>query len=373
METLPKDILLMVVEYFQIDIAHKINKWLTSSRKPPAWALHETTIERNSGSSAQDTKFFTDQVRQQYATLRNLTLVSKRVNAIAQPFLYETLVIDEDALPPSLVDILSRVQRLRSLVKHLHMEGLYLGVSGSFLQNLLCLGFPEDQMSPRINDDIKSGLVSRDADIYEDSLTALWLALTPNVQRISISMPRSPYLVPEIFADALTNGTKPFQFLEEVCLTTEAPSEGPRRCFHISDFKSLFQLPSFKSLRACCVCWTEKDGKDFLLPELACNLRHLTLFRSVVSVQSIQNILSCCKDLRTLHLDLRVDPDHTFSCEELGHVLRSHGQRLETLGLSLCVCSQSRINNTNIIGEIGSLESLKHLRHVAVSPNVRFI
>ncbi|UPK96551.1 hypothetical protein LCI18_007486 [Fusarium solani-melongenae] len=320
-----------------------------------------------------------------YRDLSNICKASKQLKAVAQPLLYRFLltfpyhrgvdkVLGSMSNNPQLGELVEDFD-LRYTLDTLRWDSRH---GEWFRQARPCLKLP-----PELADQIES-VLSEVLNHYtmeaRDALTAFWLALMPNLKKLSLSMMDETELTCALLKHAVEStektsiGTRPLSSLQDLSFT-QAPYK-KEKPIYIAAIESLFKLPSLKTLRTSNVHWTQPDnGEAFVLPTTTCSLEHLDSRSSKMPIETVKSVLMACKELRTLKLGIRLEssPGVFPVSYDLGKILRDHGQNIERVSLSFYFTSSSRGNGEWLTGEeylarkIGDLRCLSKLKHFGLN------
>ncbi|KAH7000976.1 hypothetical protein EDB80DRAFT_894734 [Ilyonectria destructans] len=356
MENLPNEILLSVFNIFKIDAAASDGGSMLGS--------------------PSDTPY-TKEVRQKAASLCSLARVSRRFHEIADPILYDTLIIDRQRAW-SLLKSMSRTRRLGKLVNTLHLHRLELEVSEHWVRKLFLSVATHLGLSTTTQYNISEGINGQHVTEVQDAVASFWLALTPNIKAAVFNLPRGPKLISAMFSDAAweysaLSPERPFPFLEDVRLKMGYVTRTPAHRFHMAAFEDIFQIPTIRSLDVYNLSWTRSVStgpETFIMPTVSCSIQHLRIEKAEASLDAIENILSRCTLLRTLRLTLGAIPSALLSCNRLGDILRTHGGNLEGLHIGFFDSGGDIGAQPHWLrsGRIGSLQTLRRLKFLSTSP-----
>ncbi|KAM5354319.1 hypothetical protein ACJ41O_000968 [Fusarium nematophilum] len=326
---------------------------------------------------------FQHQDHHERTALYHVCLVSRRFHALAQPVLYRTLIVDRSTRNLALIRTLSKAPRLGRMAAELHllMEHLY-DTPGDLLHPLFATARSHLGLTPETGDGILDGLASAKLTVSEDAATAFWLALVPNVKKLSLFVPRKPRLVSVLFQDAVyssgreSSSERPFGSLSEIRLqpTVQPRTDEIAANFSIGTFESMFELPSIKSLRTFHASWLRFDSVwDFLTPGVGCSLQSIRLESTSIGVLALRSLLASCENLRDLQADIGIHPEPNLSCDDLGAALRARGRNLGSLSLRFFY-EANHVGAAEVeqllLGRIGSLQPLTSLKFLSVPLHV---
>ncbi|CAH0046217.1 unnamed protein product [Clonostachys solani] len=143
----------------------------------------------------------------------------------------------------------------------------------------------------------------------------------------------------------------------------------PRACGAISKFQNVLFNPKLETLRLHGFMWTRFEiNQKARFSEISCYLKKLQLECCLVDHEALENILSRCKELRSLSMtlpDLRrvgfMGLNPNVNLKEMGNVLRTYGTNLETFELDTYDYSYF-YHAKRPFGSLHMLESLRHLK-----------
>lgn len=336
-----------------------------------------------------------NKARRNYATLANISLASKAFRSLAQPILYGTLIVDDFNASLPLLKSLCRHPNLGELVDelHLHLRGELDHSETNQLQPWFAMVSPRLGLRPLAMDrlicDDLGDVMNRNC---RDAVMTFWLALTPNIKRLSMSIPShpAPNLLPLLIWKAVESpdpissapGSKPrFSQLQEVYLQPGDYDSETGNVFNVYDgtLVALLRIPSLQKFHGYCICmpwvrWMTATSASLVTRRY--NVRHIELDRTFVQGHRLDLLFSNCPKLQSLRLNLYISRSPSFTCDELGNQLREHGQELESLELSFYVLHHTRGAPTthraldhqdDLGGMIGNLRNLQRLRNLSIS------
>ncbi|KAM5343393.1 hypothetical protein ACJ41O_011930 [Fusarium nematophilum] len=355
MEALPIDILLLILDIFRINpeayIAGPINERYCN--KP----------------------YKKDQL-EKYSTLCALTRVSRFFHSLVEPILYDTLIIDHEKLSLALIRTLCQTPRLGGLVQRLHLHRLRLGLANPETQKLFTSAVAHTALDARTRDEISRGLGTVVSSVNYQARAAFWLALTPNLRSVTVLVPRMPSLLAAVLSNPVdeNTGSRLFPYLEDIRLRIGYHDLARGPALPMSSFESILHTPAVKSLDLFYLSWMSgmrRGAPEFVLPDLSCGIQHLLITRVGISLDAVENILSRCRDLRALRLDLRSSLESPLSCDRLGAILRAHASQVKAMHISFSGSGGLDAKPQELFsGKIGSLVGLKRLRHLYTSPHI---
>ncbi|CAH0042773.1 unnamed protein product [Clonostachys rhizophaga] len=132
-----------------------------------------------------------------------------------------------------------------------------------------------------------------------------------------------------------------------------------------SEIEGVLLHPGIETLRLFAFTWAKEDVKRMHWSHIPSSLTSLQMKSSIVDAAGLKDILSRCRQLRSLHIVLavigRMDSDEQaddIDFNKIGAVLRKYGQRLETFDFE----TEGFRGYFGHDGHLGSLKNLKALR-----------
>ncbi|KAM5341576.1 hypothetical protein ACJ41O_014607 [Fusarium nematophilum] len=313
---------------------------------------------------------FDDPLFKTSTALTRICRASKLFRDLAQPLLYESLIVRHLGTAEPLLVTLCTYPHLAQMVKQLdlHLEP-DVRPPAQRLQELWAKAGPHQGIPSELVEAISFGLGHDYDQLFHDAAITFWLALVPNLTTLTISAPENPRCLPQLIADQLMTPGRHFSSLQDVTLWP--PYEDARMT--IGTMEAIFKIPSLEYFAAWCVDWTGPDGfTDFFLPPSASGLACIRIGCAKVQPICTRSLLSTCGNLSELSLNIDlVRPD--LDAYDLGDMLRAHGQNLESITVSFTVSmvdhfGVAMVGGTDVpcedylASKIGSLKGLTRLK-----------
>lgn len=341
-----------------------------------------------------------DKARENYATLANLSCSSKAFHSIVEPILYGTLIVDDFDASLPLLKSLCRQPRLGDHVQefHLHLRRDLNHNETNELQPLFAMAFFHMALWPlRLEHLICDDLSDATNKNCLDAVLTFWLALTPNIKTLSLSIPSLPalQLLPLLIWKAVEH-TDPissapgsrsrFSCLEEVYVQPVENDNEYANALNVYDrtLVALLRIPTLQRFHSYCMHLPWKRWSDAVstnTPTRRYNVRHIEAERTFAPGELFDLLFYNCPELQTLRLNMYLPGRPSFDCNEMGKHLRAWGQTLESFELTFyhlshvrgAVTKRSALDGLDDVGgPLGNLRSLRRLKRLSVSLHALF-
>lgn len=295
--------------------------------------------------------------------LAMVSLCSKRFRAVGQELIYRDLIIGDESMRRSLIRSLVRHPELGGLVRTLQDYGDTSWVYGN-TGRLGNLDLTRVNASGQMKDRIMRGLRVNDLA----STIALLVLLCPNLLHLDLT------LNPEEDNELTLNLDLIYLVLQDGNLSQESRNGSVLQAGHLSKLTSLRleswfaisaqvldRLPNLSRLSIQNAVWPQGGTKPITKTP---KLEHLDLERPRLRPGQLVTIIASMPKLDHIQVELTSAPDaiNFTTMAELGEALRSG---LMTVPKTLAVSERFTLMNRE--REIGSLQALSGLKHLAIS------
>ncbi|KAF5723022.1 hypothetical protein FMUND_2379 [Fusarium mundagurra] len=300
-------------------------------------------------------------------TLCNASLVSRRLESLAQKVLYRCI----DARSSKCLLTIDQDPHLCRLVRE-----LYCPYDAEVVDSLLHPHFRNYIWLPSSWSASLPGWLETEhgRQQYYDEATAFWLRRLPNLNRLTISLNYNMQALTEIVQKSLNGQPRRFPRLTRIDFKL-SPSGLPA-CIQPSLI--LFQLPFLKTVTIHDMSFARANGEDLEMPKNACKrLERLDVDFSWITPGSLRNLLSVCESLR--FLDIKVRTMLSTTCDPFTYRLGDwiqHCHALETLDIQIKASrrwtdglagGRAVQEHTWAANNIGSLQNLTRLKRFSLS------
>ncbi|KAJ4268905.1 hypothetical protein NW762_002976 [Fusarium torreyae] len=355
------------------------------------------------------------------AALRNLSLVSRRFQRIAQPLLYRTILLEGRSEREGI----SQGLLLRTLVEDpqfgkqvrvasfndcsaftWNLDNSYKDLVEGGMKKLTLKALRALDLPPALKRHLRASFAS-----YKVSFAALHVAFMPRLQFLDCTLTddrsRLPWIVSGSLGlekenlenmrsdsdtdyesdheDGSDNDKQQLQsipkdtfanyglpHLTEVRLRSQISDSGVTPAWVI---EPILLHPTLKSMRTLGIDWSVSEIHNLKWPNHRSNLEYLDLKESVVDHAGLESVLTRCPKLRGLSIQL-VDggrehwPDYddwTVDLELFRRALQEYGRCLEEFDLLINGYNSMHPIDDGRIARLGPLRELSNLRHLKVT------
>ncbi|KAF4976754.1 hypothetical protein FZEAL_6633 [Fusarium zealandicum] len=324
----------------------------------------------------------------EYKNLASLCLVCRQFRRIAQAKLHCTIDLQHTETPAKSIMSLARTLLSKPLLGH-HVRAFALPERVSREESRKFQD-PMEFFKEALKDhdklyrELGRFLGNRNYVLDEVFLTVI-LARMPRLQLLDFTFSPSTmivlYVLEVVILAALSNQglCTPMEYFLDIMNRYTALGRGmlqlreirigcatEGRVINMCTLEAILLYPKIEALRLFGAAWARQEDRRMRWKDHASNLRFLQIQDCIIDMESLEEILTRCKDLRTLYIQLSEDINWAIDFSGFTRLLTTLGQNLKELDLDTYQFHLSDMNVSQ--GHLESLQAMTSLRVLKIAP-----